>query len=91
MSLCSDCRQEFAISNKKRCARCNQKYICMTQWRQRGVPQGKISAHLTPEVVEWLCEQASKSQVDMATIVSAIVVDAYYDEVEDGKYNSKKN
>tara|TARA_R100000541_G_scaffold57539_1_gene67756 strand:+ start:168 stop:359 length:192 start_codon:yes stop_codon:yes gene_type:complete len=63
----------------------------MSQWRQRGVPQGKISAHLTPEVVEWLCEQAGKSQVDMATIVSAIVVDAYYDEVEDGKYNSKKN
>jgi len=27
----------------------------------------------------------------MATIVSAIVVDAYYDEIEDGKYNTKKN
>ena len=91
MSLCSDCRQEFAISNKKRCARCNEKYICMAQWRQRGVPQGKISAHLTPEVVEWLCEQAGKSQVDMATIVSDIVVAAYYDEIEDGKYNTKKN
>ena len=91
MSLCSDCRQVFANPNKKRCAPCNEKYICITQWRTRGVPQGKISAHLTPEVVEWLCEQAGKSQVDMATIVSAIVVDAYYDEVEDGKYNTKKN
>ena len=65
-----------------RCDKCEEREKLIACWRTRGVPQGRVNAQLSSEVVEWLCVQAAKSQVDMATIISSIVVDAYYDEIE---------
>ena len=81
MSICIDCKAQIN-KDSGRCDKCEEREKLIASWRTRGVPQGRVNAQLSSEVVEWLWVQAAKSQVDMATIISSIVVDAYYDEIE---------
>jgi len=82
MSICIDCQRSI---NKLsgRCDKCEEREKLIATWRTRGVAQGRVNAQLTSQVVEWLCVQAAESKVDMSTIISCIVVDAYYDDLED--------
>jgi|TARA_Y100000114_G_scaffold45741_1_gene41408 predicted ATP-dependent serine protease len=82
MSICIDCQGPINKTSG-RCDKCEEREKLIANWRSRGVPQGRVNAQLTSEVVEWLCVQAAKSKVDMATIISSIVVDAYFDELEE--------
>jgi len=85
MSICIDCKIQIQKTSG-RCDKCEEKEKIIASWRRLGVPQGRVNAQLSSEVIEWLCAQADKSKVDMATIISSIVVDAYFDELEE---NSK--
>ena len=81
MSVCIDCQRAISKTSG-RCDKCEDREKLISLWRTRGVPQGRVNSQLSSEIVNWLCSQAAKSKVDMATIISSIVVDAYFDEME---------
>ena len=60
MSICIDCKIQIQKTSG-RCDKCEEKEKIIASWRRIGVPQGRVNAQLSSEVIEWLCVQADKN------------------------------
>ena len=78
---CKTCEKDITGRGKSGlCQPCSARRLMLAKWGSYGIRQGNAFKIMSPEIIDWLATEASKSKVDMATIISSIVADAWWDE-----------